>query len=226
MLKSLKSSASTRATAGQSKSKDSSLVSPSSGAPLPEIVIRKIVHQVEEIWHEGGLPAKRPYKRGMIAAVIHNPYAGRYVQDITPMMEALKPLGKDLATQLIKALGGAQRIQSYGKGGIVGMNGESEHGALWHLPGGYGMRELLEQSKAIVPSTFKVAVAGSSIDIPLHHRTAAYVRSHFDTVEVRVPDAPRPNEIVFILGMTTGPRIHERVGGLRVEEIKLFDGQR
>jgi hypothetical protein len=197
-----------------------------SAARAPKVEVRKIVLLTEEVWHEGGPKAKQPYRRGAVAAVIANPFAGRYVQDVAGMMESLKPLGYDLAQRLIDALGGAQAIESYGKGGIVGTGGESEHGALWHVPGGYGMRELLDNSKAIVPSTFKVAPAGATIDIPLHHRTAAYVRSHFDTVEVRVPDAPRENEIVFILGMATGPRVHARMGGLKAGEISKFDGQR
>lgn len=194
--------------------------------PVIKVNVRKIVMQVEEIQHEGGPRARTPYRRGAIAAVIANPFAGRYVENIAGMMDALKPLGYDLAARLIKALGGPKKIESYGKGGIVGVDGESEHGALWHVPGGYGMRELLDNSRAIVPSTFKVAPAGSTIDIPLHHRTAAYVRSHFDTVEMRVPDAPRPDEIVFVLGMGAGPRVHERMGGLTVAEISKFDGQR
>jgi hypothetical protein len=195
-------------------------------ADAPDVDVRKIVLFTEEAFHEGGPKARRPYKRGAIAAVIRNPYAGRYVQDIMPMMEALKPLGYQLAAQLIKALGGPKKVESYGKGAIIGVNGESEHGALWHVPGGYGMRELLDNSKAIVPSTIKVGAAGTAIDVPLHHRTAAYVRSHFDAVEMRVPDAPRPDEIVFVLAMGAGPRVHERAGGMRASEIAKFDGQR
>ena len=188
--------------------------------------IRKIHLQVEEIRHDGGPPPAKPQLRGAIAAVISNPYAGRHVEDITPMMEALKSLGYELATALIKALGGPKNIDSYGKGAIIGVAGESEHAALWHVPGGYGMRELLDQSLAIVPSTIKVAAAGATIDIPLHHRTAAYVRSHFDSVEMRVPDAPRPNEIVLLLAMGVGGRVHERMGGLKASEISKYDGQR
>lgn len=188
--------------------------------------VRKVVTFVEEIRHEGGPFPKKPYTRGAIAAVIANPFAGRYVENIAHMMDLLKPLGHELAAELIKALGGPRKIESYGKGGVIGVAGESEHGALWHVPGGYGMRELLANSKAIVPSTFKVGPAGTAIDIPLHHRTAAYVRSHFDTVTMCVPDAPRPDEIVFVLAMGTGPRVHDRMGGLRASEIAKFDGQR
>lgn len=194
--------------------------------PQYKVEVRKIALQIEEINHEGGPLARRPVKKGAIAAVVHNPFAGRYVKGLQPFMELLKPLGFDLADRLIKALGGPKKIEGYGKAIIVGVNGESEHAALWHVPGGYGMRELLENSKAIVPSTIKVAAAGTVIDVPIHHRTAAYVRSHFDSVEVRVPDAPRPDEIVFILAMTTGGRVHARMGGMTVDEIAKFDGQR
>jgi len=191
-----------------------------------KIDVRKIVTFIDEAFHEGGPVAKRPYKRGAIAAVVANPYAGRYVENIMPMMDALKPLGYELAERLIKALGGPKKIESYGKAVIVGVNGESEHAAVWHVPGGYGMRELLENSKAIVPSAIKVAAAGATIDVPLHHRTAAYVRSHFDAIEMRVPDSPRPNEIMLVIAMGTGPRVHERAGGLRASEISKYDGQR
>ena len=191
-----------------------------------KIDVRKIVTIVEEIRHEGGPRARKPHLRGAIAAVLANPFAGRYVEDLTPMMDALKPLGYELAAALIKALGGPKKVDAYGKSVIVGVAGESEHAALWHVPGGYGMRELLAKSFAIVPSTIKVAAAGATIDVPLHHRTAAYVRSHFDSIEMRVPDAPRPHEIVFILAMGVGGRVHERMGGLRAGDIAKFDGQR
>ena len=198
---------------------------PANDAQL-KVEVRKIAIMIEEISHEGGPVAKRPVKKGAIAAVVHNPFAGRYVKDVQPFMDLLKPLGLDLADRLIKALGGPKKVEGYGKAIIVGVNGESEHAALWHVPGGYGMRELLDDSKAIVPSTIKVAPAGTVIDVPVHHRTAAYVRSHFDSVEVRVADAPRPNEIVFILAMTCGGRVHERMGGMRASEISKYDGQR
>jgi|GEM_PF-19591 len=191
-----------------------------------KVDVRKIVTLVEQIRHEGGPKAKKPHLRGAIAAVVANPFAGRYVEDLTPMMEALKPLGYELAAILIKALGGPKKVDAYGKSVIVGVAGESEHAALWHVPGGYGMRELLDKSLAIVPSTIKVAAAGAGIDVPLHHRTAAYVRSHFDSVEMRVPDAPRPHEIVFILAMGVGGRVHNRMGGLETGAIAKFDGQR
>ena len=194
--------------------------------PQPAIDVRKLVVSVEEVWHDGGPRLAAPLRRGAVTALLANPYAGRWVEDIQPMMEALKPLGRDMAARLIEALGGAGAIQGYGKGALIGLAGELEHGALWHVPGGYGMRDLLEGSHAIVPSTTKIGPAGSTIDIPIHHRVAAYVRSHFDSLEVRVPDGPRPGEMMLVLAMTTGPRPHARVGGLRVDQIEKFDGQR
>ena len=188
--------------------------------------VRKIHVQVEEIRHDGGPPPAKPQLRGAIAAVISNPYAGRHVEDITPMMEALKPLGIELTRRLVAALGGKNAVEAYGKGSIIGTDGELEHGALWHVPGGYAMREVLGSAKAIVPSATKVGAAGTTLDIPIHHKDAAYVRSHFDAIEVRVADAPRPGEIVYLLGMTTGGRVHARVGGLASKDIKGEDGQR
>lgn len=195
-------------------------------SPAPEVAVRKLVVSVEEVRHDNGPPLATPLLRGSAAAVLRNPYAGRYVEDIQPMMEALKPLGREMAARLVEALGGAGRIEAYGKGALVGLAGELEHGALWHVPGGYGMRDLLEGSHAIVPSTTKIGPAGSAIDIPVHHRVAAYVRSHFDSLEVRVADSPRPDELMLVIAMTTGPRPHARVGGLRADEIAKFDGQR
>jgi hypothetical protein len=191
------------------------------------VQLRKITMHFEEIYHEGGPPPGTPLVRAAILAVARNPYAGRYVEDLMPYLEALKPLGLDLARRLIDALGGhPEAIQGYGKGALVGTAGELEHGALWHEPGGYAMRQALGDAKAIVPSTKKVAVAGARLDVPITHINASYVRSHFDAIEVGVADAPRPDEIVFILAMTTGARIHARAGGLKASEIKGEDGLR
>ena len=194
--------------------------------PHPVIDVRKLVLSIEDVWHDGGPRNATPLRRGSIAAILHNPYAGEYVAEIQPMMEALKPLGREMAQRLIAALGGPKAIEGYGKGALIGLDGELEHGALWHVPGGYGMRDLLEGSHAIVPSTTKIGAAGATIDIPIHHRVAAYVRSHFDSLEVRVADGPRADEMMLVLAMTTGARPHARVGGLRVDEISKFDGQR
>ncbi len=194
---------------------------------MPEVEVRKRVTIVEEVFHEGGPPAAKPLKRGAALAVIRNPFAGRYVEDIAPFMKDLEPLGLAMAKDLVAALGGDPKaIEGYGKGAIVGAAGEVEHGALWHAPGGYAMREILGGAKAIVPSTKKVGGPGTRLDVPVTHIDASYVRSHFDAFEVGVADAPRADEIVLALVMTTGPRVHARVGGLKASEIKGEDGLR
>lgn len=191
------------------------------------IQIRKMLTLVEEIHHEGGPPAEVPLRKGAVLAVLKNPYAGRYEADILPMMEALKPLGLAMAQKLLQALGGeVASIESYGKGAIVGTDGEQEHGALWHVPGGYAMREVLGGAKAIVPSSKKVGPPGSRLDVPITHIDASYVRSHFDAMEVGLNDAPRADEMVLVLVMTTGGRVHARVGGLAAADIQGQDGLR
>src|ERR1700678_499762 len=194
---------------------------------MPSVEIRKQVTVVEEIFHEGGPVARSPYRRAAILSVIRNPFAGRYVEDIVGFSDDLKPLGLDMALALIAALGGdAKAIQGYGKGAIVGAAGEIEHGALWHVPGGYAMREALGGAKAIVASTKKVGGPGTRLDVPVTHINASYVRSHFDAMEVGIADAPRADELLLALVMTTGARVHARVGGLKASEIKGEDGLR
>jgi hypothetical protein len=212
------------------------------------IDVRRVFTHVEEIHHEFGPVAEAPLVRGAIAAVLRNPDAGQYQTNIVPMMEALNPLGVQLAQQLCQAMGVApDAIQGYGKGAIVGAAGELEHGALWHVPGGYAMRELLGwkgdraaytagqggvssgqpgNALSIVPSTKKVGPPGAALDVPLTHINASYVRSHFDAIEVRVPGAPRADEIVLILAMSTGARVHARVGGLAAQDISQWNGLR
>jgi len=192
-----------------------------------DIVIRKFQSTLEEIFHEGGPRAERPLRRAAVLAVIQNPYAGRYVADILPLMEALNGLGVEMAGRLVALLGGDPKaVEGYGKGAIVGAAGELEHGALWHVPGGYAMRRALGEAKAIVPSAKKVGAPGARLDVPITHINASYVRSHFDAMEVGLADAPRAEELLLALVMTTGPRIHARVGGLKASEIKGEDGLR
>jgi hypothetical protein len=194
---------------------------------MAEVRVRKFVTVVDEVRHENGPPRAQPQMRGAVLAVIENPFAGRYVEEIQPFMDDLRPLGLEMAQRLLKALGDdVSNIEGYGKGAVVGAAGELEHGALWHNPGGYAMREVLGDAKAIVPSTKKVGGPGTRIDIPVTHINASYVRSHFDAIEVGINDAPRANEIVVILAMTTGPRVHNRAGGLQASEIKGEDGLR
>jgi hypothetical protein len=205
------------------------------------IDIRRVFSHVEDIHHEFGPVPAAPLRRGYIGVVLTNPYAGRFEPDILPMMEQLNEVGLRFARELLSHLRvPAERIEGYGKGAIIGAAGELEHGALWHVPGGYAMRELLgwkeeasDGSKgqpgnalAIVPSTKKVAGPGATLDVPLTHINASYVRSHFDAIEARVPGAPRADEMVVILAMSTGPRIHARVGGLAANAIAQWDGLR
>lgn len=194
---------------------------------MPEVRVRKRIITVEEIFHEGGPVATNPLRRAASLVVIHNPFAGRYETNIAGFMDDLKPLGLEMAKSLVAALGGdSKAVEGYGKGAIVGQAGELEHGALWHAPGGYGMREILGGAKAIVASTKKVGGPGTRLDVPITHINASYVRSHFDSIEVGIADAPRADEILLALVMTTGPRIHARVGGLKASEIKGEDGLR
>lgn len=191
------------------------------------IEVRRIHLTVEDIFHEGGPPAAVPPRRGAVCAVLRNPYAGRYVADILPMMEALNPVGVEMAQRLLTAMGGdPAAIEGYGKGAIVGSAGEIEHGALWHVPGGYAMREVLGGAKAIVPSTKKVGGPGCRLDVPITHVNASYVRTHYDAMEVGVPGAPAADELVYALVMTRGGRVHARIGGLQAHEIKGEDGLR
>ncbi|OJY31749.1 MAG: hypothetical protein BGP11_09175 [Rhodobacterales bacterium 65-51] len=193
---------------------------------MADFPIRKIVTLIEEIRHDGGPVPDQPRLRGAVVAVVKNPFAGRFEPNLQAAMDDLKSLGLAMTDRLIAALGGREGIDAYGKGAIVGAGGELEHGALWHVPGGYAMRERLGESRAIVPSTKKLGPMGASIDIPIGHINAAYVRSHFDAMEVSVPDAPKPDEIAFILVMAKGPRIHARMGGLEVHQVKGEDGLR
>jgi hypothetical protein len=192
-----------------------------------EAVVRKFQSTVEEIFHEGGPRAAKPLRRAAVLAVIANPFAGRYEPEIQPFMEALNGLGVEMAERLAALLGGDPKsVEGYGKGAIVGAAGELEHGALWHAPGGYAMRRVLGGAKAIVPSTKKVGGPGTRLDVPITHVNASYVRSHFDAMEVGLADGPHEDELLLALVMTTGPRIHARVGGLKAAEIKGEDGLR
>lgn len=192
-----------------------------------KIELRKKQIVIEEILHEGGPTPQAPRRIGAITAVIKNPFAGDYVADIEWFSDELKPLGLACAKELYDALGGAAAgIDGYGKGSITGEAGEREHAALWHVPGGYSMRELLGDARAIVPSTKKVGGPGTRIDIPITHCNAAYVRGHFDAFEVSVPDAPQKDELAVTLVMSCGSRIHDRSGGLKAEDIKGEDGLR
>lgn len=189
------------------------------------IAIRKRSLTIETIYHEGGPPADQPLRVASACAVIHNPYAGRYEPDLLPFMAELRSLGTLLAEELVATLG-KENVQAYSKAAIVGVNGELEHGAVWHEAGGWAMRQVLGEPKAIVPAAKAVAATGYRLMVPLHYIHAAYVRSHFNSTEVGIQDAPRPNEILFALVMADGGRIHSRLGGLMREQVSVHDGQR
>lgn len=193
---------------------------------MADFRLRKLSIISEEIHHDGGPPVDQPRRRAAILALVSNPFAGRFAADLQPAMEDLKPLGLMMSARLIAALGGRDGIDGYGKGAIVGAAGEIEHGALWHVPGGYAMREHLGESRAIVPSAMKVAGIGAALDVPLGHINAAYVRSHFDAITVALLDGPRADEIVFVLAMARGGRVHSRMGGLEAWQVKGEDGLR
>jgi hypothetical protein len=189
------------------------------------IQIRKRSLTIETTYHEGGPVADQPLKLAAACAVIQNPYAGTYTPDLMPFMAELRSLGTLLAQELIDTLG-KDNIEVYSKAAIVGVNGEMEHGAVWHEAGGWAMRSLLGDPKAIVPASKAVASAGYRIMVPVHYIHACYVRSHFNSMEVGIQDAPRPNEILFALVMGTGGRVHSRLGGLTVDKVSVHDGQR
>jgi hypothetical protein len=189
------------------------------------IQVRKRLLNVETVHHEGGPMAAVPLRLAAAAAVVRNPYAGRYEPDLLPFMAELRSLGRELADELVGVLG-KDRVEAYGKAAIVGVNGELEHGAVWHEAGGWAMRAALGEPKAIVPAAKAVAGAGYRLIVPLHYIHAAYVRSHFNAMEVGVQDGPRPDEIVFALVMADGGRVHSRLGGLTKEQVKVHDGQR
>ena len=189
------------------------------------IQIRKRSLSIETIYHEGGPVADKPLRLAAACAVIRNPYAGRYEPDLLPFMAELRSLGTLLATELVDTLGRDQ-VEVYSKAAIVGVNGELEHAAVWHEAGGWAMRAVLGEPKAIVPASKAVAATGYRLMVPLHYIHACYVRSHYNSMEIGIQDAPRPDEILFALVMGTGGRIHARLGGLTKENVAVHDGQR
>ena len=193
---------------------------------MAEFEVRKTLLVVEETVHENGPRPETPRRKAAMLAVVRNPFAGQYEPDLQSAMDDLKPLGAMMTDRLIAALGDVDAIDGYGKGAIVGEAGELEHGALWHVPGGYAMRQLLGESNAIVPSCMKRGGIGARLDIPLGHINAAYVRSHFDGIEVGLPDGPKADEIVYGLAMSCGGRVHSRMGGLEAWDVKGEDGLR
>ena len=183
---------------------------------------------VEETREEGGRAVDPPTRRAAAVAVIENPFAGRYVDDLTELTDIGEELGGLLAQKALAALGGPpERAESYGKAAAVGENGELEHAAaILHPKLGAPVRRALTKGAALIPSSKKRGGPGVPLDIPLGHKDAAFVRSHFDGMEVRIVDAPRANEIMVAVAITDSGRPHPRVGGLRKDEIKGVDGLR
>jgi hypothetical protein len=191
---------------------------------MQEPKIRKIVTTIEEIRYEGFSDVKQPIHRVAVSAVIKNPFAGKYQEDLSELTEVGEWLGDYLSKEAVKALGG-NKVHSYGKGAIIGLHGELEHGAaILHPKLGKPMRDAIGGGKAIIPSAKKSGAAGTALDVPLHYKDAAFVRTHYDAMEVRIADAPKGDEIVVSLVFTDGGRPHPRIGGLQVSEVKGEDG--
>jgi len=190
--------------------------------------IRKIVVIVDEVLSEGGRAVSPPTRRAAAVAVIENPFAGQYVEDLDPLMAIGEELGALLGKRCVEALGiEGPSAHSYGKAALVGENGELEHAAaILHPRLGAPLRQVLGKGAALVPSSKKRGGLGTPLDIPLGHKDAAFVRSHFDGMEVRIGDAPRANEIMVAVAVTDSGRPLPRVGGLKVSEIRGEDGLR
>ena len=190
--------------------------------------IRKIVTFVEETRSEMGRSIDPPTRRAAAVAVIENPFAGKYVEDLSELMAIGEELGELLTQRAVAALGiPANRVESYGKAAAVGENGEIEHAAaILHPKLGTPVRKVLGKGAALIPSSKKRGGLGVALDIPLGHKDAAFVRSHFDGMEVRINDAPRANEIMVAVAVTDSGRPLARVGGLTKDQIKGEDGLR
>ncbi len=190
--------------------------------------IRKLVTVIEETRSEMGRPVDPPTRRAAAIAVIANPASGRYVEDLSELTDIGEALGALLTERAIAALGIAgDKVQSYGKAAAVGENGELEHAAaILHPKLGAPVRKALGKGAALIPSSKKRGGPGVALDIPLGHKDAAFVRSHFDGMEVRIVDAPRADEIMVAIAITDSGRPLPRVGGLKIDEIKGEDGLR
>ena len=190
--------------------------------------VRKIYTVVEETHADGTVRLEAPTRKAAAAAVFANPFAGRYQEDLSLLIQWSDELGELLTKKAVAALGiEPDKVHSYGKGAIAGTKGELEHcAAIMHPALGKPMRANVGGGKALIPSAKKLGYPGAAIDVPLGYKDAAFVRSHFDALEVRVPDAPRGDELVLVVAVTDSGRPAARVGGLKVEEVKGEDGLR
>jgi Amino acid synthesis len=192
-----------------------------------EIEIRKIVTIVEDIFSDGEKKAAKPTRKVAALAVLKNPYAGKYQEDLNPLIDFSEEIGRVLSEKAVEALGKDRKAESYGKAAIVGEKGELEHAAaLLHPKLGTPLRNAVGGGKAIIPSVKKIGKMGDAVDIPVHYKDAAFVRSHFDGLTVSIGDAPKSDEIVLAVAVTDGGRPLPRVGGLKKEEAKGEDGLR
>jgi hypothetical protein len=191
---------------------------------MSDFDIRKTVITVETQFHDGGPRAATPLRIAIAAVVMANPFCGRHDADLMPFMAALEPVSSDLTQQMLAALGvRPEGIEAFGKGSMVGTDGELEHAALWHTPGGAGLKKTLG-AKGFVSAGKLMGTLGARLQIPLVYKNSPWVRSHFNTCELTIHDAPKPRELVFALAMATGPRIHARLGGLTAAEVEAGQG--
>ncbi len=196
---------------------------------VTSVVVHRMQLTTRRTLRAAGADLKRPHRHGSIAAVLANPFAGSHATEaqIDEWMTDLRPLAGEMAIELRDALtADGEEIETYGKGAIVGVSGELEIAAAWHVPAGAGLRAALGDPKAQVPSSKKVGALGSQIDIPLVHLHASYLRSHYDVEPVVVPDGPRPDEVVCALVMSTGARPAHRIGGFSIDDVHGDDGLR
>jgi hypothetical protein len=187
---------------------------------IEDYAIRKYVSHVEEIIHEGGGPASEVLVKVAVGVVIANPFAGRYADDLAPLTAPSAAMGTELGRRAVALLGG-RPVAGYGKGGMAGVDGEQEHVvACITTVFGDAFRAAVGGGEAWISSASKTVSAGAALDIPLAHKDALYVRSHYDAVTLSSPDAPRPAELLIAVAVSSGPRPHHRVGGLAVKEIQ------
>ena len=193
-------------------------------APTMQHAIRKSVLYLETIHHDGGEPVQVPLRVAVAAVVMANPFAGRHEADLMPFMNSLKPLAIDLTRSMLEKLGVSKDgIQVFGKGSMVGTDGELEHAAMWHAPGGAGVKEVLG-AKGFVSAGKTMAALGARLQIPLVYVNSPWVRSHYNTVEISIYDAPKPRELVFALAIGTGGRVHARLQGVTREQVEAGQG--
>lgn len=190
---------------------------------MSTLAVRKLFTTVETIFHDGGTPTAKPLHLAVAAAVVNNPYAGAYHDDLMSFQNELFPLAQQLSNRLLDALRvDKSAIEVFGKGAIVGTDGELEHAAAWHAPGGAGIKESLGAC-GFVSAGKMMGALGARLQIPLVYINSPWVRSHFNSIELSIYDAPKPREIVFALAAGTGGRIHARLGGVTAAQAEAGD---